>query len=58
MSRAFMFPALTADQIEVKVKKVTQSGALLLLYKTARTDYDILDDVLGPDGWKVEYSEI
>ena len=56
--RAYLFPALTKDQIEVKVKKVTQGGALLLLYKTARTDYDILDDVLGPDGWKVEYSEI
>ena len=56
--RAYLFPTLTKDQIEVKVKKVTQGGALLLLYKTARTDYDILDDVLGPDGWKVEYSEI
>lgn len=54
----YLFPLLTADQIEVKVKKVTQGGALLLLYKTARTDYDILDDVLGPEGWKVEYQEI
>jgi len=56
--RAYLFPTLTADQIEVKVKKVTNGGALLLLYKTARTDYDILDEVLGPDGWKVEYGEI
>ena len=56
--RTYLFPTLTADQIEVKVKKVTNGGALLLLYKTARTDYDILDDVLGPDGWKVEYHEI
>lgn len=56
--RAYLFPTLTKDQIEVKVKKVTQGGALLLLYKTARTDYEILDDVLGPDGWKVEYGEI
>ena len=56
--RAYLFPTLTADQIEVKVKKVTSGGALLLLYKTARTDYDILDEVLGPEGWKVEYGEI
>ena len=56
--RTYLFPTLTADQIEVKVKKVTSGGALLLLYKTARTDYDILDEVLGPDGWKVEYGEI
>ena len=56
--RAYLFPTLTKDQIEVKVKKVTQGGALLLLYKTARTDYDILDEVLGPEGWKVEYGEI
>lgn len=55
---AYLFPVLTADQIEVKVKQVTAKGALLLLYKTARTDYDILDEVLGADGWKVEYSEI
>lgn len=55
---AYLFPVLTADQIEVRVKQVTAKGALLLLYKTARTDYDILDEVLGADGWKVEYSEI
>lgn len=56
--RTYLFPTLTADQIEVKVKKVTSGGALLLLYKTARTDYDVLDEVLGPEGWKVEYGEI
>lgn len=52
------FPLLTPDQIEVKVKKCTQKGALLLLYKTARTDMDLLDRVVGPDNWDDDYKEI
>lgn len=53
-----MFPTLTADQIEVKVKQVTQKGALLLLYKTARTDYEMLDATCGPEFWDVNYAEV
>ncbi len=52
------FPLLTADQIEVKVKKVTEKGATLLLYKTARTDMELLDAVVGPMNWAVDYREI
>lgn len=52
------FPLLTADQIEVKVKQVTQKGAVLLLYKTARTDMELLDAVVGPMNWAVDYREI
>ena len=52
------FPLLTADQIEVKVKQVTQKGAVLLLYKTARTDMELLDEVVGPMNWAVDYREI
>lgn len=52
------FPLLTADQIEVKVKQVTQKGAILLLYKTARTDMELLDNVVGPMNWAVDYREI
>ena len=52
------FPLLTADQIEVKVKQVTQKGAVLLLYKTARTDMELLDAVVGPMRWAVDYREI
>lgn len=44
----FNFPLLTADQIEVKVKQVSAKGAVLLLYKTARTDMELLDKVVGP----------
>lgn len=56
--KALNFPLLTADQIEVKVKQVTAKGAVLLLYKTARTDMELLDDVVGPMNWAVDYREI
>lgn len=53
-----IFRPLRFDEIEVKVKKVTEKGAALLLYKTARTDMDILDETVGPDAWTNDYREI
>lgn len=52
------FRLLTADDIEVKVKQVSAKGAVLLLYKTARTDMDILDETVGAENWKDDYKEI
>ena len=52
------FPFLRADQIEVKVKKVTQKGAFALIYKTARTDMDMLDSIVGPTNWQNSYRDI
>ena len=34
------------------------SGCILLLYKTARTDYNLLDEVVGAMNWKCDYKEI
>lgn len=51
-------PLLEADDIEVKIKKVTAKGAIALLYKTARTDMDVLDKVFGPENWQCRYEEI
>lgn len=51
-------PKLYADDIEVKVKQVSQKGAVALLYKTARTDMRILDKCVGPENWQDEYHEI
>ena len=51
-------PLLNADDIEVKVKKVTAKGAIALLYKTARTDMDMLDRVFGAENWQCRYEEI
>jgi hypothetical protein len=52
------FPMLTADDIEVKVKKVTSKGAIALLYKTARVDMNILDKAVGPLNWKCSYHDV
>lgn len=52
------FPLLRADQIEAKVKKVTEKGANILLYKTARVDMDMLDEVIGPANWQNDYREV
>ena len=56
MARMFRF--LDADEIEVKVKQVKENGLVCLLYKTARTDMDLLDETIGPDNWTNDYREI
>ncbi len=55
---ALKFSLLTADDIEVKVKKITSKGAIALLYKTARVDMNILDAAVTPMGWKCSYREV
>ena len=52
------FRLLDASDIEVKVKQVKKNGAVLLLYKTARTDMDILDETVGSENWTNDYREI
>jgi len=52
------FPALEAEQISVKVKQVTEKGAVALLYKSARVDMDMLDSIVGQDKWTCDYKEI
>ena len=49
-------PLLTAADIECRVQSVSrarsgQVGAVLLLYKDARVDMRILDQVFGPGNW-------
>lgn len=52
------FRLLAEKDIEVKVKQVKENGAVLLLYKTARTDMDILDETVGAQNWTNDYKEI
>ena len=52
------FRLLTTADIECKVKQINEKGAVLLLYKTARTDMDILDETVGADNWDCSYREI
>lgn len=49
---------LKEDEIECKVSSINEKGLQLLLYKTARTDKAILDEVYGEEGWYNEYEEI
>ena len=47
---------LTADEIDVRVAQTTERDGVvkvnLLLYKDARVDMKILDELVGPFGWK------
>ena len=56
--KTFNIPLLTSEDIEVKIKQCTKAGAVALLYKTARVDYRILDQVFGTLGWQVAYNEV
>lgn len=49
---------LNKDEIEVKVKQVSEKGAVLLLYKTARVDMAILDETYGAMNWQSDYKVV
>lgn len=51
------FRDLTADDIEVRVQSVKQKGLVLLLYKNARVDMNILDETVGAENWQREHYE-
>lgn len=52
------FRNLRADEIEVRVQKATDKGLILLLYKNARCDMNLLDETVGAFRWKCDYKEI
>ena len=49
---------LRPDEIDARVQRVTPKGVMLLLYKDARCDMNILDETFGPMGWKREHQLI
>lgn len=49
---------LKANEINVKVKQVNENGCLLLLYKDARVDMQILDEEVGSENWQCDYKTI
>ena len=51
------FRLLTADEIECRVSRITPKGVQLLLYKTARTDAALLDEVY-PDQWQCDFKAL
>lgn len=59
MCKANIFRTLNADEIEVRVQQVTNTAkkkAVLLLYKNARVDMDLLDEQFGALGWQREHN--
>lgn len=53
-----MFKPLGAEDIECRIAQVRSNGLSLLLYKTARTDANQLDDVVGVANWQNDYKVI
>lgn len=43
---------LLASEIECRVGTMKQNGCSLLLYKDARVDMRMLDEVYGPNNWQ------
>ena len=53
------FRDLTADEIECRIQSVHKEGKglVLLLYKNARCDMNILDETVGAECWQREHYE-
>ena len=52
------FRTLNADEIECRVGTVSDNGVSLLMYKDARVDMRLLDEVVGCMNWKREHQII
>lgn len=46
---------LRASEIECRVSRCTEKGVEILLYKTARTDADLLDETVGAENWENDF---
>ena len=51
------FRKLTANDIEARVQSCDDKGFVLLLYKNARCDMNILDETVGAENWQREHYE-
>lgn len=49
------FRKIRADEVDVRIGTCSEKGVSLLLYKDARCDMNILDEAVGPTGWKREH---
>lgn len=52
------FRCLKPEEVEVRVGRCSEKGVSLLLYKTARTDANLLDETYGPERWQCDYKDI
>lgn len=53
-----MFKPLGTEDIECRIAQTKPNGVSVLLYKTARTDANQLDDVVGVENWQNDYKVI
>ncbi|KXB75138.1 hypothetical protein HMPREF1860_01881 [Prevotella amnii] len=57
--RKLNFRTLHADEIECRVGSVSEGkGCSLLMYKNARVDMTLLDEVVGPENWQRSHEVI
>ncbi len=54
----YEFRTLRADEIECRVGTVTDKGVSLLVYKDARVDMRLLDEMVGADNWQRKHELI
>ena len=52
-----LFRNLNPEEIECRVGAIMEQGITLLLYKNARVDQTILDEVFGICGWAKRMGE-
>ena len=58
MKQGNLFRTLRADEIECRVGTQSAKGLTLLLYKDARCDMNLLDEVFTPFGWQRKHEII
>lgn len=51
------FRDLTVADVECRVQSVSEKGAVLLIYKDARCDMNVLDETVGAENWQREHYE-
>lgn len=49
---------LRANEIECRIGTINEKGCTLLLYKDARVDMRLLDEVFGPMNWKRDHEVV
>lgn len=52
------FRNLKEDEIDCRVSQINEKGLILLLYKDARVDQDVLDETVGAFGWQRDHKEL
>lgn len=52
------FRPLKENEIEIRIGTISEDGLTLLLFKNARVDMEILDEVVGPMNWDRDHKEM